>query len=197
MADAPPPTRSRSFLCTPLASLVLGGLLLADVLTLPAESTAGAFVHEHLRPEIHCDAIRPPMAYLVNEGGALRLASFDDPVAHAYRSGQSDPEVHRAILTCEPGVISTGFWAITRTSFDHTMVVRRRADEPLPDEELAKARELFAPFAVELGVTPEMGGLLSQDDGRASLVRWEGYLRNAGSLVVGLGLLASLRWVVR
>ena len=198
-APAPAETaapRRRSWLATPLMSLLLAGLLMADVLTLPAESTAGAFVQAKLRPEVHCEAIRPPMAYLVNEGAGLRLASFNDPLAHEFRSGQADPEIHRAILSCEPEVISTGFWAVTRASFDHTMTVRRRQDGPLPAPELDEARAMFVPYAIENGVTPEMGEHMARGDGQASLIRWDGYLRNAGSLLVGIGLILSLRWVI-
>ncbi len=196
MTDHPKPTRRRSWLATPLASLVLAGLLMADVLTLPSESSVGALVAERLRPELHCDAIRPPMAYLVSEGGVLRLVPFEDPLAHAFRSGDDDPEVHRAILTCEPEVAQTGAWAITRASFDHSIQVRRRQDEPLPEIEMREARAMFVPFAMERGITPEMGRHMAKGDGQASLIRWDGYLRNAGSLIVGLGLLVSLRWVI-
>lgn len=195
MPDESPKPRRRSLLSTPAATLVLGALLMADVLTLPPETTAGAFVHEHLHPEsLHCSQ-RPPLAYLVSEDDKLRLAEFSDPAAVEYRAGRGDPDVHRAILSCEPEVTRTGFWAITRASFDHTMRVRRRGGEELPAEEAARARTMFVPYAVENGLTPEVGEHMARGDGAKSLIRWEGYLRNIGSLVVGLGLLASLRWL--
>ncbi len=196
MPDTQPPSRRRPWLATPLASLVLGAVLLADVLTLPAETAVGGFIAEKLRPEVHCDAPRAPMAYLVREDGALRLAEFDDPIAQAYRAGESDPEVYRAILNCEPDITRSGFWAITRASFDHSIRVRRRVDEALPKAELATARAMFAPYAVERGLSPEMGRYMAQGDGRASLIRWDGYLRNIGSLLVAIGFVLSLRWII-
>lgn len=194
--DQPSPPRRASRLQTPLVSALLALLLLGDVLTLPHETTVGALVHERLHPdEIHCDE-HPPLAYLVREDGELRLAAFDDPAAVAFRAGQDDPEIHRAILTCEPEVTSTGFWGVTRSSFDHTMTIRRRTDEPLPPHEAERARALFVPFALERGLPPVIATHMARGDGARTLIRWEGYLRNAGSLLVALALPFSLRWVV-
>lgn len=191
----PPRPRRRSLLFTPAATLLLGSLLLADVTTLPHETTAGAFVHKHLHPEhVHCDQ-PPPLAYLVREGDQLRLADFDDPAAVAYRAGKGDPSINRAILRCDPEIERSGFWAITRERFDHTMTVRRRSGEALPEDEARRARALFAPFAVEHGLSPRVAAQMAQGDGVKTLIRWDGYLRNIGSLAVALAFLASLRWI--